>query len=43
MRIIYSTINPGDYRENYAIVDPAPLGKLLKEMMGRMPNKENKG
>ncbi len=32
LRIIYSTIKPGDYRDNYAIVDTAPLGKLLKEM-----------
>lgn len=32
LRIIYSTIKPGDYRDNYAIVDAAPLGKLLKEL-----------
>ena len=32
LRIIYSTIKPGDYKVNYAIVDNAPLGKLLKEL-----------
>ncbi len=32
LRIIYSTIKPGDYKENYAIVDNKPLGKLLKEL-----------
>ncbi len=32
LRIIYSTIKPGEYEDNYAIVDSAPLGKLLKEM-----------
>ena len=32
LRIIYSTIKPGDYKENYGIVDTAPLGKLLKEL-----------
>lgn len=29
LRIIYSTIKPGDYQTNYAIVNEAPLGKLL--------------
>lgn len=32
LRIIYSTIKPGDFEKNYEIVDKAPLGKLLKEM-----------
>lgn len=32
LRIIYSTIKPGNYKDNYAVVDNAPLGKLLKEM-----------
>ena len=27
LRIIYSTIKPGNYKDNYAIVDNAPLGK----------------
>ena len=32
LRIIYSTIKPGDYQKNYAIVNEAPLGKLLSEL-----------
>ena len=32
LRIVYSTIKPGAYEDNYAIVDNAPLGKLLKEL-----------
>ncbi len=31
LRIVYSTIKPGDYDDNFAYVDSAPLGKLLKE------------
>lgn len=32
LRIIYSTIKPGSYKDNYAVVDSAPLGRLLKEL-----------
>lgn len=32
LRIIFSTIKPGDYDENFMEVDNAPLGKLLKEL-----------
>ena len=32
LRIIYSTIKPGDYEDNYMEVDNKPLGKLLKEL-----------
>lgn len=32
LRIIYSTIKPGNYKDNYAVVDNAPLGRLLKEL-----------
>ncbi len=32
LRIIYSAIKPGNYKDNYTIVDNAPLGKLLKEL-----------
>jgi hypothetical protein len=32
LRIVYSTIKPGAFEDNYAIVDRAPLGKLLKEL-----------
>ncbi|MCR5024754.1 MAG: hypothetical protein K6A90_10540 [Lachnospiraceae bacterium] len=32
LRIIYSTIKHGNYEDNYALVDSAPLGKLLKEL-----------
>ena len=31
LRIVYSTIKPGDYNDNFSYVDSAPLGKLLKE------------
>ena len=32
LRIIYSTVKPGNYEDNYAVVDNAPLGRLLKEL-----------
>lgn len=32
LRIIYSTIKPGDYKDNYEIVDQVPLGKILREL-----------
>ena len=32
LRIIYSTVKPGDYKDNYEIVDQAPLGKILREL-----------
>ena len=32
LRIIYSTVKPGNFEDNYAVVDNAPLGRLLKEL-----------
>ena len=32
LRIIYSSVKPGDYKKNYEIVDKVPLGKILKEL-----------
>lgn len=34
LRIIYSTLKAGDYEENFAEVDEAPLGRMLKNLHG---------
>lgn len=32
LRIIYSTVKPGNYQENFEIVEKVPLGKILREL-----------
>ncbi len=32
LRIIYSTVKPGKYKENFSKVDKVPLGRILNEL-----------